>query len=64
MRLILEGQFDTIYHEHFCYFLLRRWPAFCAGTGGFDVEELPTTGAAACSPHGESRRAVRRASRS
>ncbi len=46
VRLIEEGQFDTIYHEHFSY--------FSAGTVGriaeahglqfFDVEELPTHG--------------------
>ncbi len=45
-RLIEGNQFDTIYHEHFCYF------SFLAVTGVFrahglkiyDVEELPTHG--------------------
>ena len=46
MRLMAEGQFDTIYHEHFSYF------SFCSaerifatqGLTLFDVEELPTHG--------------------
>ena len=46
LRLIDEGQFDTIYHEHFSYFsfhTVRR--VFAAhGIELFDVEELPTHG--------------------
>lgn len=45
-RLVEERQFDTIYHEHFCYFsaiaidaLARRHDLVF-----FDVEELPTHG--------------------
>jgi SAM-dependent methyltransferase len=46
LRLIEEGQFDTIYHEHFCYFsLLSAEPAFERhGLKLFDVETLPTHG--------------------
>ena len=46
MQLILNNQFDTIYHEHFSYFSLQtvgrifEW----AGLRVFDVEELPTHG--------------------
>jgi SAM-dependent methyltransferase len=46
LRLMAEGQFDTIYHEHFSYFsfaTVRR--VFAArGLELFDVEELPTLG--------------------
>ena len=46
LRLMEEGQFDTIYHEHFSYFsfhTVRR--VFAAhGIELFDVEELPTHG--------------------
>jgi SAM-dependent methyltransferase len=46
LRLLDEGQFDTIYHEHFSYFsfhTVRR--VFAAhGIELFDVEELPTHG--------------------
>jgi hypothetical protein len=46
LRLMEEGQFDTIYHEHFSYFsfhTVRR--VFAAhGLELFDVEELPTHG--------------------
>jgi len=46
LRLMDEGQFDTIYHEHFSYFsftTVRR--VFAAhGLTLFDVEELPTHG--------------------
>jgi len=46
VRLIEEGQFDTIYHEHFSYFsagTVRRIAA-AHGLRFFDVEELPTHG--------------------
>jgi len=45
-RLIDECQYDTIYHEHFCYFswfAVERVFAAC-GLRLFDVEELPTHG--------------------
>lgn len=46
MRLIEEGQFDTIYHEHFSYLSLgvvsRMFAA--AGLRICDVEKLPTHG--------------------
>lgn len=46
MRLLDENQFDTIYHEHFCYFSLISAEAIFAGHGMtiFDVEELWTHG--------------------
>jgi SAM-dependent methyltransferase len=46
VRLIEEGQFDTIYHEHFSYFsLLTVREVFAAhGLTIFDVDELPTHG--------------------
>ena len=46
MRLIEQGQFDTIYHEHFSYFsLLAAERAFAAhGLHLYDVEELSTHG--------------------
>lgn len=46
LRLMAECQFDTIYHEHFCYFsLLAVERVFAAhGLRVFDVEELPTHG--------------------
>ncbi|MGE0309536.1 MAG: methyltransferase domain-containing protein, partial [Acidimicrobiia bacterium] len=42
MKLLDENQFDTIYHEHFCYFSLISAEAIFAGHGMtiFDVEEL------------------------
>jgi SAM-dependent methyltransferase len=45
-RLIEDGQFDTIYHEHFSYFSFHTVEKiFCAhGLRLFDVEELPTHG--------------------
>ncbi|HTS14913.1 MAG TPA: class I SAM-dependent methyltransferase [Candidatus Sulfotelmatobacter sp.] len=46
VRLIEDGQFDTIYHEHFSYFsagTVRRI-ADAHGLAFFDVEELPTHG--------------------
>ncbi len=45
-RLMEFNQFDTIYHEHFCYFsLLTAERVFAAhGLRLFDVEELPTHG--------------------
>ena len=57
LRLIEDNQFDTIYHEHFCYFsLLSAEPAFERhGLKLFDVEELPT--------HGGSLRVSRRRAR-
>ena len=46
LRLIDGNQFDTIYHEHFCYFsftVVRN--VFAAhGLSVYDVEELPTHG--------------------
>jgi SAM-dependent methyltransferase len=46
LRLMAERQFDTIYHEHFCYFsLLAVSRVFAAhGLRIFDVEQLPTHG--------------------
>jgi hypothetical protein len=46
MRLIAEGQWDTIYHEHFSYFsFTTAWRVFEAhGLRLYDVEELPTHG--------------------
>jgi SAM-dependent methyltransferase len=45
-RLLEENQFDTIYHEHFCYFSLLSAEAIFArhGLTIFDVEELWTHG--------------------
>ncbi len=46
LRLLEENQFDTIYHEHYCYFSLISAEAIFAGHGMtiFDVEELWTHG--------------------
>jgi SAM-dependent methyltransferase len=46
MRLVEEGQFDTIYHEHFSYFSFGTVRRILArhGLRAFDVEELPTHG--------------------
>ena len=46
LRLFDENQFDTIYHEHFCYFSLISAEAIFAAHGlvVFDVEELWTHG--------------------
>ncbi|MEQ1869849.1 MAG: class I SAM-dependent methyltransferase [Vicinamibacterales bacterium] len=46
LQLIEQGQFDTIYHEHFSYFsLLTAERVFAAhGLRVIDVEELPTHG--------------------
>jgi SAM-dependent methyltransferase len=46
LRLIDEVQFDTIYHEHFCYFSLAPVERLLADHGlrAFDVQELPTHG--------------------
>jgi SAM-dependent methyltransferase len=46
LRLVLENQFDTIYHEHFSYFsfLTVEQVFACHGLTLFDVEELPTHG--------------------
>jgi SAM-dependent methyltransferase len=46
MRIVEGGQWDTIYHEHFCYFsFLVVSRVFAAhGLRAFDVEELPTHG--------------------
>jgi SAM-dependent methyltransferase len=45
-RLIDEGQFDTIYHEHFSYFSFATARRIFErhGLRVFDVEELPTHG--------------------
>ncbi len=56
LKLIAENQFDTIYHEHFCYFSLIAIERIFAhhGLTIFDVEELPTHGGSlrihACHP--------------
>jgi hypothetical protein len=46
LRLMLEHQFDTIYHEHFSYFSLLTVEKIVAAHGLtlFDVEEVPTHG--------------------
>lgn len=46
MKMILENQFDTIYHEHFSYFSFIVIERILAHHGlvVFDVEELPTHG--------------------
>ncbi len=46
LRLIREVQFDTIYHEHFCYFSLAPVERLLAehGLKVFDIEPLPTHG--------------------
>ncbi len=46
LRLLLEGQFDTVYHEHFSYFSFHVAEKVFAkhGITLFDVEELPTHG--------------------
>ncbi|MBY0432021.1 MAG: class I SAM-dependent methyltransferase, partial [Rhodospirillales bacterium] len=46
LKLIEEVQFDTIYHEHFCYFSLLVVERVFArhGLRVFDVETLPTHG--------------------
>ena len=45
-RLIAENQFDTIYHEHFCYFSATAIDALAKHHGliFFDVQELPSHG--------------------
>ncbi|MEP9379944.1 class I SAM-dependent methyltransferase [Aquabacter sp. CN5-332] len=45
-RLMVENQFDTIYHEHFSYFSLLTAQRVVRhhGLDVFDVEELPTHG--------------------
>ncbi len=45
-QLITNNQFDTIYHEHFCYFSLHTVEKVFAAHGltVFDVEEIPTHG--------------------
>jgi SAM-dependent methyltransferase len=46
MKLVDEVQFDTIYHEHLCYFSFSTASRVLAAQGltVFDVEELPTHG--------------------
>jgi SAM-dependent methyltransferase len=46
LRMILEGQFDTAYHEHFSYLSLFTVSRIFGanGLGLFDVEELSTHG--------------------
>jgi hypothetical protein len=46
LKLALENQFDTIYHEHFSYLSLTAVDKVFAsnGLGVFDVQELPTHG--------------------
>ncbi len=45
-NLIEQNQFDTIYHEHFCYFSAIAIDAIAKRHGlvFFDVEEIPTHG--------------------
>jgi SAM-dependent methyltransferase len=46
LRLVERNQFDTIYHEHYCYFTLLSFAAALAhhDLALFDVEEIPTHG--------------------
>jgi len=46
LRLVLENQFDTIYHEHYSYLSLTAVERIFNynGLSVFDVEELPTHG--------------------
>jgi 2-polyprenyl-3-methyl-5-hydroxy-6-metoxy-1,4-benzoquinol methylase len=46
LRLMIEGQFDTIYHEHFYYFsFIAAESVFTSqGLTIFDVDRLPTHG--------------------
>ena len=46
VKLVEQNQFDTIYHEHFCYYSLVAAERVLArhGLAVFDVEELPTHG--------------------
>jgi SAM-dependent methyltransferase len=46
MRLIEQGQFDTVYHEHFSYLSLQTVSRIFAAAGlrVWTVEELPTHG--------------------
>ncbi|PTX51378.1 class I SAM-dependent methyltransferase [Allosediminivita pacifica] len=46
LRLVEEGQFDTVYHEHYSYLSLGTVSRIlgAAGLRVFDVEELPTHG--------------------
>lgn len=46
LRLVAEGQFDTIYHEHFSYLSLTAVDRIFGANGlrVFDVEELQTHG--------------------
>lgn len=46
LQLLQQNQFDTIYHEHFCYFSFISVEAIFAGHGMtiYDVEELWTHG--------------------
>ncbi len=46
LQLVKNGQFDTVYHEHFSYLSLTSTARIFARAGltVFDVEELPTHG--------------------
>jgi SAM-dependent methyltransferase len=46
LQLIQQNQFDTIYHEHFCYHSFTTFKRILEYNGlvAFDVEELPTHG--------------------
>ena len=46
LRLLQLNQFDTIYHEHFCYYMLQTIQRLFAAGGltVFDAEEIPTHG--------------------
>lgn len=66
LHLLAEGQFDTIYHEHFSYFSLGTLEQVfgAAGLRIFDVEEIPTHGGSlriyACRAAGKHDRGGRR----
>lgn len=46
MQLVAQGQFDTVYHEHFSYFSLHTVQQILAAHGlrVWDLEKLPTHG--------------------
>lgn len=63
-NLLRYNQFDTIYHEHFCYFSATAIAALAAkhGLTFVDVEELPTHGGSLrvfLAHHGEQSQAVK-----
>jgi SAM-dependent methyltransferase len=58
-KLILEGQFETIYHEHLTYFSTASLRA-CLETNGFEVLEIETTPMHGGGLRGRARKAERR----